>query len=808
MMTGLKRKALRVLTITAALLLVCAMAAAATYPFLSVTTDSVRVRASASLKSVALDTLDSGTPVQVNGKTGNFFKVSYNNGKTGYIQADFVSTDASVVSTPTPEPVETVPSYPYETVTRDSVNLRSGRSVRAVLLRKIPKGAKITVTANSGTWASVTYGNYSGYVKNEYIVLKEVKKVRPTAEPTPVPTLSPEESAGGYDVLQKGGSGSAVKALQQALIELGFLTGTADGKFGAGTEKAVIAFQQANDYPATGIVDANLQAFLYSGKPKNSAGTAKKINTLSPAEGATMKLNCTGDAVGALQTKLALLGYYNGAINNTYDAATKKAVIAFQKKHGLTADGIAGATTQKEIAAATPESENATPTVAPTATPTPVPTFTVPAATVKRDSQGADAKLVQKRLKELGYYRGVIDGKFGFNSVKALKKFQEMNSLEQDGVAGPGTYKILFSLNAIPAAGLPTATPTAIPDPDATPEAEPTPEVTYETLRKGATGDAVALMQEALINLGYLTGTADGNFGANTVTAVKKFQRANGLTADGDAGTLTLQKLYGTDAKPAATPKPTAAPTATPAPASTLLKIGARGNEVKNLQATLIKLGYLTGSADGIFGSKTANALKEFQKNNGLSADGIAGNKTLTALNSSSAKPASGSTAGNTGTAAGGNTPKTGTVTRPDASKVIYANWYTTVKSVAKKYPYVTVYDFSTGISWQAHIFSVGAHADCEPLTANDTAKLERAFGGNTWNAKAVWVIFADGSIYMASTHSMPHEVQHITDNNFAGHCCIHFPRTQAQVEAIGTYATSHQAAIDKGWATTQGMIR
>jgi hypothetical protein len=59
----------------------------------------------------------------------------------------------------------------------------------------------------------------------------------------------------------------------------------------------------------------------------------------------------------------------------------------------------------------------------------------------------------------------------------------------------------------------------------------------------------------------------------------------------------------------------------------------------------------------------------------------------------------------------------------------------------------------------------------------------------------------------MASTHSKPHDVQHITDNNFPGHSCLHFPRTQEQVESIGQYATSHQATIDAGWAATQKMI-
>ena len=136
-----------------------------------------------------------------------------------------------------------------------------------------------------------------------------------------------------------------------------------------------------------------------------------------------------------------------------------------------------------------------------------------------------------------------------------------------------------------------------------------------------------------------------------------------------------------------------------------------------------------------------------------------------------------------------------------------YANWYDKVKAVARQYPYATVYDFSTGISWQIHFISLGAHGDYEPVTANDTARMLKAFGGkNTWTPKAVWVVFSNGSVYIGSTHSMPHDVQHITDNNFAGHSCLHFPRTQAQVSAIGPYATKHQETIDAAWAKTQSM--
>ena len=787
------------------LVMICPAAMAAlSYPFTSVTTDSVRMRRSASASAMVLENLKQGASVEVLGETGKYFQVKYN-GQKGYILKEFISTEQGVMVTPTPEPVQTAEGYPYTTLTRDSVNLRAKKSVRSTLLRKIPASASITVHSVSGTWAEVTYGRYTGYVKTEFIIVKKiVKAAKATPTPTPVPTLRPEEDAGGYNVLQRGSTGADVKALQLAMIELGFLNGTADGNFGSATENAVIQFQVKNEYPATGVVDANLQAFLYAGKPKNSKGTATKISTLSPAANVSIRKGNTGDAVGELQQALMNLGYYTGNITNTYDTATQKAVKAFQKKNGLTADGVAGQETRAKLTAADAVRADATATPKPTATPTPAPTYAVPTVTVKRGSEGEEAKTVQRRLKELGYYRGNIDGKFGASSVAALKKFQTASGLEADGVAGKGTYAVLFSDKALPNGTTPTPAATAIAAPGEIPA------VTYDTLRPGDGGDAVALMQERLIVLGYLSGTADGNYGDKTKNAVRAFQKANGLTVDGSAGTETLTVLYSTAAKEAATAAPTAKATATPAPASATassgtLRRGDSGDAVKSLQTRLIELGYLTGRADGVYGAKTYQAVISFQQANKLSADGIAGTKTQSKLTSGSAVAANGTAATPAPTAAPTSAPSV--TTKPRASQVIYANWYTTVKAIAKKYPYATIYDYGSGISWQIHIFSLGAHADYEPLTASDTAKMERVFGGNTWNPKAVWVIFADGSVYMASTHSKPHDVQHITDNNFDGHSCLHFPRTQEQVESIGQYATSHQATIDAGWAATQKMI-
>ncbi len=699
--------------------------------------------------------------------------------------------------------LEIVSSYPYTTKTKVKVNLRASRSVRSELLAHIPAGAEITVNSVSkkSGWASIDYGKKSGYVKSEYIVLKEVKKITVTPTPTPVPTLSPEEDAGGYKILQKGDSGADVTALQEALIELSYLKGKADGKFGSGTEKAVKAFQEKNEYPVTGIMDANLQAFLYTGNPKSASGKKTNVRTLSPVEGVSMKKGNKGTQVTALQERLKELGYYKETPTGTYDTNTIGAVRSFQKKNGLKADGTAGAETQKAIYSADAITADATPTPKVTEAPTPTPTVAVPEESLKSGATGADVKTLQKRLKELGYFKSTVDGKFGRDTVKALTAFQEANGLTADGVAGKATYAALYSENVLANGATPTPVATEAP----APEAEESSTETWPKLKKDSAGDAVAQLQEALIQLGYMSGKADGNYGDKTVSAVKAFQKANGLTEDGTAGEETQKLLYSGNAKKAsaaakatATPKPMA----TPKPESSVLKTGAKGTEVKELQNKLIQLGYLTGKADGVYGAKTAEAVAAFQKESKLTADGVAGEKTLNKLNNTNTTTKAGDSKTTTTTkaTAGASTVK------PSAGRVQYANWYDKIKAVARKYPYVTIYDFASGISWQGHIISLGAHADYEPVTANDTAKMERAFGGNTWTPKAVWVMFSDGSVYIGSTHSVPHEVYHIKDNNFNGHSCIHFPRTQEQVAAIGPYATKHQETIDAAWAKTQQM--
>ena len=90
--------------------------------------------------------------------------------------------------------------------------------------------------------------------------------------------------------------------------------------------------------------------------------------------------------------------------------------------------------------------------------------------------------------------------------------------------------------------------------------------------------------------------------------------------------------------KAEATPTPRIEVTATPAPQEPAsvtyktLRKNDQGEEVVMLQKALSALGYLSGAQDGIFGTGTQTAVKNFQKDNDLDADGIAGSQTLKTL--------------------------------------------------------------------------------------------------------------------------------------------------------------------------------
>ena len=157
-------------------------------------------------------------------------------------------------------------------------------------------------------------------------------------------------------------------------------------------------------------------------------------------------------------------------------------------------------------------------------------------------------------------------------------------------------------------------------------------------LQRGDTGSDVRTAQTALIRAGYDPGAANGVFGAATERAVMQFQRVLGATQDGIIGPVTWQFLepFQRSAMLAQTGVADRATWLAIAPyidyGDVYLRRGDRGMLVTILQTALTSAGFSPGQADGIFGSRTFNAVTAFQRANRITADGIAGPRTWALL--------------------------------------------------------------------------------------------------------------------------------------------------------------------------------
>jgi peptidoglycan hydrolase-like protein with peptidoglycan-binding domain len=129
-------------------------------------------------------------------------------------------------------------------------------------------------------------------------------------------------------------------------------------------------------------------------------------------------------------------------------------------------------------------------------------------------------------------------------------------------------------------------------------------------LRVGSSGEAVRQLQSALKGLGYQPGAIDGQFGSRTEEAVKAFQRAQGIAADGVVGDITWLNIDEADNS-----NPT-------------IRRGSTGNPVRRAQKRLTLGGYDTNGVDGIFGAGTEATVRRFQGDRGLSVDGVVGPQT------------------------------------------------------------------------------------------------------------------------------------------------------------------------------------
>ncbi|MBP3523919.1 MAG: peptidoglycan-binding protein [Clostridia bacterium] len=296
--------------------------------------------------------------------------------------------------------------------------------------------------------------------------------------------------------------------------------------------------------------------------------------------------------IKSVQTMLKELGYYTGEITGKVGTKTEAAIKKFQKEYDLTADGVAGPNTIARLKAVYTDKGGSTGSSS-------------SGSGLKLGSSGTKVRDLQQDLTTLGYYWADITGNFGSKTEAAVKNFQQKNNLTADGVAGSKTLSAIASAVArkggtSASSGYPSGT----------------------TLKLNSQGSSVTQLQTDLKQLGYYYGSITGNFGEKTQDAVKEFQKAKGLPADGVAGSKTLAAVKTAIDKAGGSISSS----------TTGLKVGSTGEKVIALQQDLTALGYYYGDISGHYGSLTQAAVKKFQKAKGINQDGIAGTTTLNAI--------------------------------------------------------------------------------------------------------------------------------------------------------------------------------
>lgn len=232
--------------------------------------------------------------------------------------------------------------YRYATVKTASggtLNLRKGPGTDYGKVTEIPNGAQVVVRGVEGEWCDIYYGDKVGYVMTEYLIIDAGKGAYV------------DESA-KYDTsiltrtLKSGYTGADVEMVQARLVELKFLS-KASGTYDSATVEAVENFQTQHDLKKDGLAGKNTFTALFA------TGAHEYIANYASYSSEVIRYNSssdTGDAqriatVTAAQERLRELNYLC-PISGDFEEVTHDAIVDFQLRNGLVADGVLDVATQ------------------------------------------------------------------------------------------------------------------------------------------------------------------------------------------------------------------------------------------------------------------------------------------------------------------------------------------------------------------------------------------------------------------------------------------------------------------------------
>lgn len=206
-----------------------------------------------------------------------------------------------------------------------------------------------------------------------------------------------------------------------------------------------------------------------SSSSKSSSSSSQKSSSVRPT---VWSKGSNDDEVVKIQTRLAELGYYNGAIDGDFGDLTDAAFRAFQAAAGLTVDGIAGSDREVLYSDNAPAAKAEKPAEEKTVTVDETPAAETPAAEAPAEETPAEetpaeeetaegfvmlqdgdfsdqVATVQSKLAELGYFNLEATGLYGEITAEAVSAFQLANGLEATGAVDSVTYEMLFSDDAV-----------------------------------------------------------------------------------------------------------------------------------------------------------------------------------------------------------------------------------------------------------------------------------------------------------------------------------------------------------------------
>ena len=502
-----------------------------------------------------------------------------------------------------------------------------GRLIVAVLLVLAMLAA---VSASAATYSKV-YGQTTDRLR-----------VRESASTGSATIDNVEKSAAVYVVNSKTNASGTFVEIRYRGREGSILTGWLCQRDAKQTYVRILSAAQAKK--SFGVQNGELptkRAGIYT---KAQRDAMRKLTVAAP-ETADAK------AIQDAQTKLKALGFYAAEVTGHAGTKTVAAIRAFQKKYGLTADGVLGPKTIAKLSEVYARNGGSS-----------------ASSGSSKVGDKASIESAQRMLKELGIYSAEITGNAGEKTVAAIRAFQKRYNLTADGVLGAKTEAKLREVYAARGGSSSSGSTTGNDVAEAQRKLKAlglyTGEITgnagsktvaairafqkkynlsadgvlgKNTMAKlrevyGGTADAskggdIADAQMKLKALGLYSGEVTGNAGEKTVAAIRAFQKKYNLTVDGVLGKNTMAKLSEVYSGSGASSKKTTASTS-------VLREGSTGAAVTTLQENLTALGLYHGDITGHYGSMTASAVRQFQKKKGLSQTGTADKATQNAIKS------------------------------------------------------------------------------------------------------------------------------------------------------------------------------